>query len=274
MRGLVVVLVAVLAVAGCGASRHAAKAATTPATSQWRPVGPDALRGRAAREATVPILTYHVLAPAPARAPYPDLWMPPGRFAKQMQALHRAGFRAVTLQQVLAAWSRGAALPRHPVVLTFDDGYPSQYDVAFQTLHRLGWAGVLNLEVRNLGPRGLLPEQVSAMQRDGWEIDSHTVTHPDLTKVSSGGLRYQVEDSRRLIQQQFGPRTARVFCYPEGQYNPAVEAAVRAAGYAAATTTADGLASAAGDRFALPRITVRRGASPAALVAALRGASS
>lgn len=273
MRGLLVVLLAVLIVAGCGASRHAAKAATIPDATQWQPAGQ--LQGRAAREASVPILTYHVIAPAPAGAPFPELWMPPWRFRKQMQALRRAGYQAVTLMEVLAAWRRGAPLPRRPVVLTFDDGYPSQFTDAFQTLRAMGWPGVLNLAVRNIGPRGLLPDQVSAMQRDGWEIDSHTVTHPDLTKLSSGGVRYQVQDSRRLIQQQFGTGTARVFSYPEGQHNAAVEAAVRAAGYTAATATINSLATAASKRFALPRITVRRGLSPAALVAAVRdGASS
>src|SRR4051794_36542647 len=103
---------------------------------------PPPLRGAAARRTRVPILMYHLIHAAPAAAPYPELWVPPRRFAAQMRALHRGGYTGVTLRDALAAWRGGAPLPRRPVVVSFDDGYASQGAVAFRVLHRLGWPGV------------------------------------------------------------------------------------------------------------------------------------
>ena len=80
------------------------------------------------------------------------------------------------------------------------------------------------------------------MLRDGWEIDAHTLTHPDLTTVDASRLRREVAGSRR----EAAPRVRRargLLRLPLGQYNPVVEAAVRAAGYMGATTTQPGRSS-------------------------------
>jgi hypothetical protein len=62
----------------------------------------------------------------------------------------------------------------------------------------------------------------------------------------------------------------RFVCYPAGRYDVRVEAAVHAAGYAGATTEVPGTASASSPAYALPRIRVDGGESPATLLAALR----
>ena len=84
------------------------------------------------------------------------------------------------------------------------------------------------------------------MLRDGWEIDAHTLTHPDLTTVDAARLRREVAGSRRWLRHAFGVPVD-FFAYPSGRYNPTVEAAVRAAGYMGATTTQLGQATRAAD---------------------------
>ena len=208
----------------------------------------------------VPILTYHRVGSSP-------------RFAKQVAALERKGYEAITLGRVWQAWRGEASLPRRPVVLTFDDGYLSQYRTAARTLRARDWPGVLNLQVDRLGAAGgLTRAQVRRMLADGWELDSHSLTHPDLTKVGAARLRRELIGSRDAIAREFGVTTS-FFCFPYGHYDAAVEAAVLAAGYLAATTTRRGLASPAGDRFALPRISVSVRTRPAALLRRLRGHS-
>src|ERR1700761_3553870 len=61
--------------------------------------------------ASVPVLMYHVIAPPPAGAPYPGLYVTPQEFTAQMEALKQAGWAAVTLDQLRAYWSDGARLP-------------------------------------------------------------------------------------------------------------------------------------------------------------------
>lgn len=278
MRRALALLAAAAPLAGCGGSgprpaRAHASAGARPAQHAARPaaptLGPNPLRGAAARHAPVPILMYHVISAAPAGVPYPDLFVPGARFAAEMAALHAAGFRATTLDAVLAAWRSGAPLPRHPVVVSFDDGYLSQYTHALPALHRLGWPGVLNLEVNNLRAGDLPAPLVRRMIRAGWEVDAHTLTHPDLTTVPAARLAAEVAGSGRRIRRQFGV-AARNFCYPAGRFDAMVEAEVRRAGYAAATTTQPGWATPGANRYALPRIRVHATDTPTTLLRAIQ----
>ena len=106
---------------------------STPASAPApRPVAPKAPTGP--HHAPVAILMYHVVAAAPPGAPYADLWVPPGRFMQEMRALAHAGYHATTLDAVWRAWHGHGTLPRHPVVISFDDGYQSQSTAARRML--------------------------------------------------------------------------------------------------------------------------------------------
>ena len=193
-------------------------------------------------DAPVPILMYHVIAPPLPNAPYPALYVKPADFRGQVAWLAAHGYHAVTLRRVYDFWRGEQALPRKPVVLTFDDGYHSDFTVALPTLRAHRWPGVLNLEVRNLQPVwGTRPGMVRKLIAAGWEIDAHTLTHPDLTTVDPTELRHQVAGSRAAIRGMFHVPVD-FFCYPSGRYDDAVVAAVREAGFLGATTTNEGFA--------------------------------
>ena len=273
---LAVVAVGALA-AGCGGSsapprkRVVRRPPPAPIADSQSAPAPRPVAPSGPPHAPVAILMYHVVAAAPPGAAYSDLWVAPGRFTQHMHALAHAGYHATTLDTVWRAWHGHGSLPRHPVVISFDDGYQSQSTTARRKLHELGWPGVLNLEVKNVGLKGgLARNQVRAMLRDGWEIDAHTLTHPDLTTVDAARLRREVAGSRRWLRQTFAV-PVNFFAYPSGRYNPAVEAAVRAAGYMGATTTQPGQATRAADPYALPRVRVTPGMTPGQLVATVRG---
>jgi peptidoglycan/xylan/chitin deacetylase (PgdA/CDA1 family) len=233
------------------------------------PAAPVEVRGRAARRLAVPILTYHVVGTPAAGTPNERLWVGEHDFAVQMRALARAGYAAVTLRQAFDAWSGRGGFPRRPVVISFDDGYRDQFKNAFPVLRRLGWPGVLNLELRNLGPAGITPREVERLLAAGWELDSHTLTHPDLTAVTGPQLHREVSGSRRELRRRFGAPVD-FFCYPAGRYDDRVVAAVRAAGYEGATTTVEGYARRS-QPFTLPRFEVRGGEPAASLLARLSG---
>jgi peptidoglycan/xylan/chitin deacetylase (PgdA/CDA1 family) len=217
-------------------------------------------------DAPVPILMYHVVTAPPPGSAYPELWVSWQSFVQEMLALKRAGYHGVTLKQAWDYWHKGYALPPRPVVLSFDDGYLSQYTHARRTLAALGWPGVLNLIVDNIGKGGLTRHQVRAMLADGWELDSHTVHHLDVTTLDAAGLRHEIGSSRAALRRIFGVPVD-FFCYPAGRHDAAAEAAVRAAGYLGATTEGPGVASPKDDPDLLPRIRVNGTDSAAAVIA-------
>ena len=203
----------------------------------------------------VPILMYHVTSAPPANAPYPELYVSPADFRAEVAWAVAHGYHAVTLQQVFDSWRGATTLPAKPIVFSFDDGYLSQLRVALPALKARHWPGVLNLEVRNLQPVwGIRPPGVRKLIAAGWEIDAHTLTHPDLTKVDAARLREEVAGSRAQIRARFHVPVD-FFCYPAGRYDATVVAAVQAAGYLGATTTNYGLAKPS-DLYTLSRVRI------------------
>jgi len=224
----------------------------------------------------VPVLMYHVIAPPPAGAPFPGLYVTPAQFAAQMHALKRAGWTAVTLDEVAAYWRNGVSLPAgKPIVLSFDNGYQSQFTQALPVLRRLGWVGDENIQLTGLPPSqgGLGEDEIRGLIAAGWELDTQGTSHADLITLDAHELHEQVATTRTILQRRYHV-AVNWFCYPSGHYDATVVAAVRAAGYEGSTTVVPGWAHRSDDRFRLQRLRVLGGTSPAALIsliAATRG---
>lgn len=186
----------------------------------------------------VPILEYHVLGQAPEGAPYPELYVGRTDFSKQMNWLEEQGYEAVTLEQVEEAWYDGGKLPPKPIVVSFDDGYRPQFTFALPELRKHGWAGVLNLKAEG---SDLYESNVKAMIGAGWELAAHTIQHLDLTELGAAELKEEVAGSRTMLRREYHVPVDN-FCYPAGQFDETVVAAVEAAGYVGATTEISGYA--------------------------------
>jgi peptidoglycan/xylan/chitin deacetylase (PgdA/CDA1 family) len=247
-----------------GASPTAGHSTSTPSASAG---------GRPGNTA-VPILMYHVIAAPPPGAPFPGLYVPPTEFAEQMQALKNAGWHAVTLDQVAANWRTGASLGAgKPIVLTFDNGYQSQFTQALPVLRRLGWVGDENIQLSGLPPSqgGLGEAQVRGMIAAGWELDTQGYSHADLITLGAEQLHYQVAVTRGVLQRRYHV-PVNWFCYPSGHYDSTVIAAVRGAGYVGSTTVVPGWARPSDDADRLPRLRVLGGTSGQALLAQVASA--
>ncbi|HYM45284.1 MAG TPA: polysaccharide deacetylase family protein [Solirubrobacteraceae bacterium] len=263
-------------VAGSGnAPRGSSSAQSGGSTS---PQGSSSSAGAATgkpRTGAAPILMYHVINPPPPGAPFPGLYVSASEFAAQMQALAKAGFHAVTLDQLQAYWRHGAPLPPgKPIVVSFDNGYQSQYTNALPVLRRLGWVGDESIQLTGLPPSqgGLSEAQVRGLVAAGWELDTQGFSHADLIALDGTQLAYQVAGARKVIQQRYGV-PVNWFCYPSGHYDATVIAEVKTAGYAGSTTVVPGWAGPNSDPYRLPRLRVLGGTGPEALlseIAAIR----
>ena len=203
---------------------------------------------------------YHVVGPTPPGAALPGLYVSRADFASQLRWLARRGYHPVTLEAVDRYWKGVARLPSRPIVLSFDDGYREQFTIAAPLLRRRHWPGVLNLAYENLVHENLTGPMIRRMVADGWELDSHTMTHRDLTTADSKALRWELVRSRELLRKRFGV-PVHFFCYPLGMFDARVVRAVHAAGYRGATTIRMGLARPS-EMFTLARIRVDSGDGP------------
>lgn len=206
----------------------------------------------------IPILMYHRIEETTDTSTNAKYYTSPKKFRQQMRALYLNGYHAVTLQQVWDYWHDEGALPAKPIVLSFDDGTSGQVENAAPVLKKYGWPGVLSVVVPNVSDAGgqlsITPAQIERVLADGWELDSHSMTHPALTTVSADRLAYELGESRRRLRERFGV-PCNFFCYPGGDHNETVMKAVAAAGYLGATTVVRGCADPA-TPYSLDRIEV------------------
>ena len=248
-------------------ARSTASASQSASASQRASVGPPGTE-------PVPILMYHVIAAPPPGAPFPGLYVEPAEFAEQMQALKDAGWHAVTLDQVQAYWRHGVSLGAgKPIVLSFDNGYNSQYTQALPVLRRLGWVGDENIQLSGLPPSqgGLGRQQIRGLLAAGWELDTQGISHADLVTLDSEQLHYQVAVARRTLQRRYGI-PVNWFCYPSGDYDPTVVEAVKTAGFIGSTTVVPGWAHPSDDPYSLHRLRVLGGTTAHELLELLAGA--
>jgi peptidoglycan/xylan/chitin deacetylase (PgdA/CDA1 family) len=139
------------------------------------------------------------------------------------------------------------------LAVTFDDAFATAGSLGLAVLRDLGVPGTIfvptafpdsngpllwpGLEQWPDGPhadelRCLGWDELAALADRGWEIGSHTVTHPRLTRLDDEQLAAELSDSKRAVEEHLG-RACRSIAYPYGDEDARVVAAVRRAGYVA-----------------------------------------
>jgi peptidoglycan/xylan/chitin deacetylase (PgdA/CDA1 family) len=184
----------------------------------------------ALRRLRVPIMMYHHVAPAPERTPQMgdydfrlalDLTVTPQDFAAQLDWLATHGYQTITLQQLMAALYDGLALPAHPIILSFDDGYEDNAQYAAPALLQRHMVGTFNIVTGLVGSTGgslqyMTWDQVTALATDGMVIESHTVFHRDLGTLTELEVQTELVDSRQMLAQHVGV-APQFICYPSGE---------------------------------------------------------
>jgi peptidoglycan/xylan/chitin deacetylase (PgdA/CDA1 family) len=210
------------------------------------------------RQVFAPVLIYHHVKPL---LPSDDaiergLTVLPSQFEAQIRYLRTTGYRVITAAQLARHLRTGSALPAKPVVLSFDDGYADTFGQVYGRLLRAHVKGTFFIVPSFLGtPRYLSWRQVEIMAAQGMDIEAHTMTHPDLTRIGPRSVRWQLTESRRELRARLH-RAVNVMAYPYGAYSQQVVAAVARAGYQAAFTTQQGWVESSAHPLIEPRVYV------------------
>jgi peptidoglycan/xylan/chitin deacetylase (PgdA/CDA1 family) len=208
--------------------------------------------------AQVIIFCYHRLVD---KIRYPGTEITPAAFEAQMKELKDRGITVISLQDLLA-WKRGEKnIPPRSAVVTFDDGWKSQYEVAWPIMKKYGYPFTMFIYTEGVrggslgGGEAITWEQLADMRDNGVDIEGHSATHQDLreghtiTLISGGkrsrtkvtGPQYEewmqneVVGSKQLLEQRLGIKV-NCFAVPFGNYNEHVKEIARNSGYEAMFT--------------------------------------
>jgi peptidoglycan/xylan/chitin deacetylase (PgdA/CDA1 family) len=208
----------------------------------------------------VPVLMYHRVCALSAKekqnAITADLTVPPEQFELQVQTLQKAGFTFLKASEVADAVIHHTSLPARSVCITLDDGYEDNYTVAMPILQKYHATATIFVITKAVGAPGHVSwAGLKAMQAAGIEVQSHTVSHPDLPSLHGKGLDNELQSARKTLETRLNcPITT--LAYPAGRYSDEVVERTRAAGYLSAWKKNGGMVTPTDNVFLLPRVRV------------------
>jgi peptidoglycan/xylan/chitin deacetylase (PgdA/CDA1 family) len=191
------------------------------------------------------ILCYHAVSPDwnTSLSVYPE------QLTAQARHLLRRGYRPKTLSQAFSE-----AIEGRTFVVTFDDGYRSILEHGLPALADLGVPATVFMPTDLTDEGGVFeylgPDEMPADKEDvrcmsweearrladaGWEIGSHTCTHPHLPEIDDEQLERELRRSREICEEQL-QRPCESIAYPYGSHDARVMQATEDAGYRLAVT--------------------------------------
>lgn len=158
------------------------------------------------------VFMYHLIMEEPYSV-YDGLFVRPSDFAAHLDSIVESG--AVSL---FADEYRLTAKPS--VMITFDDGYEDNYTTAFPMLRERGIKATIFLITDLIGTPGYMTEaQIREMAQSGLiRFGCHTKSHYDLSKLGEEQVRYQLAESKRIIEELVGYEVLSL-AYPAGGHN-------------------------------------------------------
>ncbi|SHK57558.1 Polysaccharide deacetylase [Selenomonas ruminantium] len=182
----------------------------------------------------------------------------PEDFENQMKYLRDNGYHTITPDELYDALAGNGQLPENPVMITFDDGYEDNYNNAYPILKKYGFKATIFVVTGFLDrhKKGYLSwDQAREMNKNGINIESHTVNHRSMTDLTDDELRAELVDSKKKAETELG-HAVNYIAYPTGTYNLHIAQMVKEAGYKAAFTIKYGNVDKASNIFALERVPI------------------
>ncbi len=185
-------------------------------------------------------------------------------FAEQMAHLHREGYTTISLDDFLAYREGLTSLPLKPIIITFDDGFASNYFYAFPILKKYGMTATIFVTpdrdcenfVKNApADSPLSDEQMREMSANQISIQSHGMTHRYLTDLEPEVMQWELTESRRVLERLLG-KPVLYLAIPSGAYNKRVRKCAVEAGYRAVFCMLKGSNNRKSDLYALRRFVV------------------
>ncbi len=176
----------------------AAAAAATPAPT------PEDTRPKIDQTSQVVVYGYHRFVDKVRR---PDTEITPQMFEEQMKLLKEREIPVIPMQDFLA-WRRGEkSIPPRAAIITLDDGWLTQYTVAWPILKKYDFPFTMFVYTEGLRPTGhfaggaaMTWDQLAEMRDAGVDIQGHSATHQDLRNKR----RVEAISKKKLTEEEYG----------------------------------------------------------------------
>lgn len=240
--------------------------------------------GAAPASNSLPILMYHDLTTDPSRTN--SMTITADRFRLDMEFLQEFGFTPLLPSELVSIVQNKQSLPEKPIMITFDDGYYSNYEYAYPTLLSTGMKATIAVVTNSIQvasnsdtpSKSLTWEEIQEMVSSGSvEIGSHTYnlhnpqyngnSAPDgidgvkrLPGESQNAYRLRVgsdlQNSIQLITQHSGQSQVLYFSYPFGAYDSWMQTLLDENGILVSTLTNPGKANPSASLHQMPRYRI------------------
>lgn len=202
----------------------------------------------------VPVICFHSINNDPSGKS--SIIISKDKFRQQLQTIKDNGYTTLTMSQLNDYLYKDKPIPEKSVVITFDDGYRDNYTNAFPILKEFNMnatifviSSYINRELY------LTTDEIKEMSDYGVDIESHTVSHVNLSTLSYEDQIKELKESKETIEK-ITNKPVIAIAYPEGKYNKDTEKTVVDAGYTMGFTTERGYADRADSSSKLNRVCV------------------
>ncbi len=216
---------------------------------------------------SIPILMYHQVSTV-THPNFREYTVTTEMFTSQMRILKRLGFNPITFNQLYSYKKGTGTLPRKPIIITFDDVLVDAVECAVPILEEFGFKAVFYVPTDFVGRKSswMIPDvdvefpvvswkEIRDLASKGFEIGSHSMTHPHLDKISSENCYRELEGSRKKLEQELGIEI-RHMAYPFGEFDESVRELANNAGYYTACAGESYIANSNTHLLSLPRQNV------------------
>ena len=183
----------------------------------------------------VPILVYHSFGPKVSKKENKTqrhYRIDEANFEAQMKYLKDAGYTPITFKALVAYYLSGTTIPDKAIVLTFDDGWYTQYKYAVPILEKYKFTATFFIISNYLQKPYMSATDIQTLNKAGFEIASHSAHHPMLTKLTGTKAHDEIFNSKKKLEEVIG-HTIATFAYPDYATNKDIQKIVAAAGYSA-----------------------------------------
>jgi peptidoglycan/xylan/chitin deacetylase (PgdA/CDA1 family) len=178
-------------------------------------------------------------------------------FSKHLEYLHSEEWSTISVEQLLESLKNKTLFPERSLIISFDDGNQTDYDLAFTLLERFGFKATFFLTSDFIDrPGHLTRSQILQMSKGGMEFGSHGKTHRFLSTLSEKELRSELVESKTVLEDLIG-KDISLLSLPGGYHSSEVIEMARDAGYKAIFTSRFDWNTEETDPFELRRMSLR-----------------